>query len=192
MARKESKVVDLKGRRQETREQVLERLFREHGAALRRFLRGRTGSDDDLEDVVQEVFLRLAKMDDLDERMGVGRGNSRAFIFTAANHLVVDLERRKAVRWQYKARFRDEASEQVQNVTPDRILSADRDLHMVKDVIMKLRPNCRQAFVLNRFENLSYPQVADRMGISVKHVEKLMSSALVKLRDAARRARETG
>lgn len=192
MTHEKNNVVDLKGRRQETKEQVLERLFHEHGAALRKFLRGRTGSDDDLEDVVQDVFLRLAKMDDLDERMKAGQGNSRAFIFTAANNLVVDLERRKAVRWKYKARHRDEASEQIQDVTPERMLSADRDLAMVKRVIMKLRPNCRRAFVLNRFENMSYPQVADTMGISVKQVEKLMSSALVKLRDAARRARETG
>ncbi|MNF12837.1 putative RNA polymerase sigma factor FecI [compost metagenome] len=39
----------------------------------------------------------------------------------------------------------------------------------------------REAFLLHRIENLSYPKIARRMGVSVKAVEKHISSAMVQL-----------
>ncbi len=168
----------------ESKQQVLERLFSEHGAALRSFLRGRLGLAGELDDIVQEVFLKLANIDNLCERMAAGRGNNRAFIFTVANNLVVDLERQKTVRRHYDESEKDNAGSVTLEVTPETILVAEQELDIVKRTIMLLTPNCRQVFVLNRFKHQSYQQIADQMGVSVKQIEKYMSTALVKIRDA--------
>ena len=50
------------------------------------------------------------------------------------------------------------------------------------DVIDRLPEKCRLVFILNRFEELSYKEVAERLGISVKTVENQMSKALRILR----------
>ncbi len=98
---KHSNVVELRGQPRETREQVLERLFNEHESHLRAFLKARMGSSDDLEDILQDVFIRVAKMENLQERLPVSGDSNRSFLFAVANNLVVDMERQRQVRRKY-------------------------------------------------------------------------------------------
>lgn len=53
----------------------------------------------------------------------------------------------------------------------------------LNEVIDGLPEKCRLVFVLNRFEDLSYKEVASKLGISVKTVENQMSKALRILRE---------
>jgi len=53
----------------------------------------------------------------------------------------------------------------------------------LNEVIDQLPEKCRLVFVLNRFEELSYKEVAQRLDISVKTVENQMSKALRILRE---------
>ncbi len=53
----------------------------------------------------------------------------------------------------------------------------------LNDVIDRLPEKCRLVFILNRFEELSYKEVAQRLDISVKTVENQMSKALRILRE---------
>jgi RNA polymerase sigma-70 factor (family 1) len=48
--------------------------------------------------------------------------------------------------------------------------------------IAELPEKCREIFVLNRYENLKYQEIADRLQISVKTVETQMSKALQHMR----------
>jgi len=52
----------------------------------------------------------------------------------------------------------------------------------IKDAISELPEKCREIFVLSRYENLKYQQIADKLEISVKTVETQMSKALQHLR----------
>jgi len=52
----------------------------------------------------------------------------------------------------------------------------------INKIIDSLPEKCRLVFVLNRFEQLSYKEVAERLDISVKTVENQMSKALKILR----------
>ena len=53
----------------------------------------------------------------------------------------------------------------------------------LNEVIDRLPEKCRLVFVLNRFEQLSYKEVAQKLDISVKTVENQMSKALRILRE---------
>lgn len=185
-------VVGMNGRQRETRKQVLERLFKEHEAAVCAFIRGRIGVAHEPEDIVQEVFLRLAGIDDLVDKMQQSRGSCRAYIFTMANNLVVDLERRNARLRNYETSQRESGEALVEHITPEVAIAAYRDLELVKRVIMDLRPSWRRAFVLSRFKFLSYPQIAERMGVTVKQVENFMTQALSRIRAAERAIKAEG
>ncbi|WIO74108.1 RNA polymerase sigma factor [Porticoccaceae bacterium LTM1] len=186
--RKKSNVIKLKGRRKETNEQVLERLFREHGRALRTFLTGRVRIEEDQEDVIQEIFARMARMDDLQQKLAVNRSDNRAFLFTSANNYVIDQERRKILEKRYQQEHLNQDDYLVVEASPEVIVESSQELALVKQAIGNLRPTWRRAFVLSRFEHLSYPQIAEKMDISVKTVEKYITNALVELRDVTAKA----
>ena len=53
----------------------------------------------------------------------------------------------------------------------------------ISSALDKLPERCKQVFMLNRFEDLKYKEVAEKLGISVKTVEVQMSKALKILRE---------
>ncbi len=53
----------------------------------------------------------------------------------------------------------------------------------VKESIDGLPDSCRQVFILSRFEEKKYKEIAEELGISIKTVEGQMSRALKILRE---------
>ena len=181
----ERKLAALTEVKPETRQQALDRLYDEHAGALRRFIAVRVAGNLDVEDLVQEVYARLARMDGVPEKLPPGRRSTRAFLLTVANRLVIDRERHRGVRREHDERLRllqdpDDAG----SPSPESIVLARDDLASVAAAIEALKPQWRRAFVLNRFNNMSYSEVAKTMEISPKTVEKYISKALVHLRSA--------
>ncbi len=59
----------------------------------------------------------------------------------------------------------------------------EQELHKaIQSAIDELPEKCREVFLLNRYENLKYQQIADKLSISVKTVEAQMSKALQHMR----------
>lgn len=169
----------------ETRQQALDRLYEEHAGALRRFITVRVAGNLDVEDLVQEVYARLARMDAVPEKLPPGRRSTRAFLLTVANRLVIDRERHRGVRREHDERLRLlQDQDDAGSPSPERIVLARDDLDAVASAVEELKPQWRRAFVLNRFNNMSYSEVAKSMGVSHKTVEKYISKALLHLRAA--------
>jgi len=61
-------------------------------------------------------------------------------------------------------------------------IAQQQALERVRACILKLPPRCRQVYLLNRMEGMSYPQIAAHCAISVKAVEKHIGKALQHLR----------
>jgi len=61
-------------------------------------------------------------------------------------------------------------------------LVADELKIKIDEAISELPEKCREIFVLNRYENLKYQEIADKLQISVKTVETQMSKALQHMR----------
>jgi RNA polymerase sigma factor (sigma-70 family) len=64
---------------------------------------------------------------------------------------------------------------------PDRIAQDREELQAVAKALEALPPRCRTAFELHRFGNLSYAEIANRMGISSSMVEKHIAQAILRL-----------
>ncbi len=68
------------------------------------------------------------------------------------------------------------------------VLQAAQDLDLLYRTIEQLPPKCRRVFLLSRFHDMSYPEIARHCGISVKMVEKHIGNALAVCAERLERA----
>jgi RNA polymerase sigma factor (sigma-70 family) len=111
-------------------------------------------------------------------------GDPVRYVLRIARNLFIDRRRkgrRDAQLFEYSA---DAALAADDRPGPERVLAGKESLAGVLAAIEKLPPRCREAFVLHRFENLSYPLIAHRMGISISAVEKHIAEAMARLKRA--------
>jgi RNA polymerase sigma-70 factor (ECF subfamily) len=149
--------------------------------ALVRFLTARTGSSNEAEDIVQDVYFKLQSIDTADIQ------NPTAFLYKLASNLFIDRlrsARRREARDDAYATSNTEASGGdlvAQTPTPEQITESRQRLQQLMVTVESLPPQCQRVFVLHKLEGLSYTEVAAKLGISKSGVEKHMMSALRRL-----------
>ena len=185
-------VIDLASRERPGRRQLTEQLFTQHAPAVRLFLRGRSVPQDQVEDVVQELFARLLSVKRLEERMTDASGSVRSFLLTSANNLIVDGQRKRQVRNAYAKAQREVEGENMDECTPERIVAAQLELKAMRAVILDLPLNWRVALVLQRFRNMSYEEIALHMGVSVRQVERYLRRAARRINKARQQSQGAG
>ncbi|WIO75068.1 sigma-70 family RNA polymerase sigma factor [Porticoccaceae bacterium LTM1] len=191
LSKSRTNVVEFPSRSSETRKKLLDRLYDDHGNALRSFVGLRMGGHVDADDVVQDVFTKLAQMDNLKGVLPSEYKSERAYIFQMASNHIINLYRYRSVRRRYSdPEAVEEVCDSVEERSPERIVLAQHELEAVRKAIQKLPESCRQAFLLCRFKQNTYPEVAQQMGVSVKQVEKYMQKSLIVIRRVAKRLRE--
>jgi RNA polymerase sigma factor (sigma-70 family) len=138
-----------------------------HEAAVRAWLKRWTGRDQDIDDVIQEAYCRLAAMDDVTHV-----GNGRAYLFQTTRNIVLEQVRRsKIVRID---NVTDMGSLNIVDEVPpmDRIVAGVRELKRVEQLIERLPLKCRRVFILRRIHGVSQREIARTLGISQAAVEK--------------------
>lgn len=151
-------------------------LFRYYYSGLVVFAMRYVQSQADAEEIVQDVFLKLWS-----EREKIQIHTSvRDFLFQSVKNKCLDRLKHKKV----KEKFTDFRKQQEKDYTSYDIFVEQELRELIKQTMEKLPEQCRKVFVLNRIQNLKYKDVATKLGISVKTVEKQMSKALKVFREA--------
>lgn len=156
----------------------VERIHCEFGGALKRYLLRNLSTEADAEDMLHEVYLRLARCES-----PLYVHNPKAFVFTTATNLLRDHSRRLATRLERASLSCSDFDLPARTGDPGSALEYQEELARVAVAIGELKPACREAFLMNRFDDLTYVAIAERMGISVSMVEKHVSAALRALRE---------
>lgn len=157
-------------------EQHIETLARTYTPALKRFFERRILEHADVDDLVQEVFLRLTKRGSLSDV-----GNLEGYLFqTAANILRDRLRQRLSRRATDHGPLDDELPE-AGAFSPERVAMGREAMTRFAAALRDLPPRARTVFALCRLESLSHAEVAARLGISHSSVEKHMVNAMKKL-----------
>ena len=141
-----------------------------HQTALRNRLRSLTRKSGDLDDIVAEV---LAKAYANPRWMEVVQG--RAYLFTIARNLVIDLARREKV---VSFETITEIDLLQSSVDLDAQLCARDQLRRMHAILNGLPPQCRKVFIARRIHEKSLNEIAEEMNLSVSTVEKHLSKAI--------------
>ena len=144
---------------------------------LKQLLRRRGQSAEDAEDLVQEAFLRLHTF--LNEGHEVQR--PAAFLARTALNLAVDASRRagREHRDQFEPQSIEDLSLVDLNPSPEEIFSAEKRLIQIRQVLdTKVSVRTREVFFLHRLEGFTHDEIAARMNMSVRTVEKHIARAV--------------
>lgn len=152
--------------------QFVARLFELYGQDLFRFLRNRLKGPD-IEDVVQETYVHL-----LQNTRTEAVQNPRAFLFKTASNLIVDRARYREVRARYAAPHVDAGAEPSPTPGPEEILHSTAQFEHLREALNELPPLCRHAFLLNWIDGLSSAEIAVRLKVSKRTVERYMAKAI--------------
>jgi len=151
---------------------LLDKLFRKHNRELLAFA-ARQASPHSAEDIAQEAFLRLMNHPDL-----AAIDNPRAYLFKTAANLSRNLYDYDQVRQRYHSEQPVDA-ESLPSSAPslDTAIAAQQQLERFLAVLGQLPEVCQHAFVLNKFDGLSYAEVAEALGISAKSAQRYVLKA---------------
>ena len=128
-----------------------------------------------IEDVIQEVFLKLWENKDCIEITYI-----KTYLFRAAKNRVLNYLRDEENRHQLVENW---FNQQLEERKYKDCFDIDALTKVVNRAIEQLPERCREIFSLSRKEGLSYRQIAERLGISVKTVETQISIALKRIRE---------
>lgn len=158
-------------------ERSFEALFRGSYAALCSFAHGYVHSREDAEEIVQSVFLKVwSKRDQLEAATSI-----RAYLFASVRNEALNRSARARLeqRW-YEQAATDDLDP---NPTADAALQSSEVTARVRAAIDALPPGAKRVLTLRWEQQLSYAEIAEALGISIKGVENQLSRARQLLRN---------
>jgi RNA polymerase sigma-70 factor (ECF subfamily) len=154
-------------------------VYLERRAELERFFALRLRSPAAAEDLVQEIFVRLASADAPKEIQ-----NPAAYLYRLGSNLMLDRLRgerragRREAAWMDVQTSRVNGEEVSGEPSAETTVAARQRLDLVRKALGDLSPQTQRVFRMHKFEGMSHPQVAEVLGISRSAVEKHMMAAL--------------
>lgn len=155
---------------------------------LKRFFLLRVRSEPEAEDLLQDLYIKVA---------GVAAGeevrNPAAFLYHLSGNLMLDRMRQQRRSGARDAAYRTATTETAgaEDVadlpSAEAIVASKQQLAMLLERLASLPERTQMVFRLHRFDGLGHVEIADRLGMSRRAVEKRMSSAIRHLAAGQRR-----
>lgn len=157
----------------------------DYGKRLFGFVRGKVQSEEDAEDIMQDVWYQLSNLTNIDDLE-----SASGWLFQVARNKITDLYRRKKPDPLDDYGYEDEEGEfQFKEIL---LLddSNDPDLALFKDLFWKellaaldeLPENQKQVFVWNELDDLTLQEIADQTGENLKTIISRKGYAVKHLR----------
>ena len=149
-------------------------LFDQYFKQVKNFTYYKLGDVDAAEDIAQECFVKV-----WENREKVKPESAKSYLYTIANNLTINqLKRQKVI-----LKFLSRRSKLEHNENPQFGMELEEFSQHLQDAVTSLSEKQRIVFLMNRIDSLTHAEIANRLGISVKAVEKRMTGALMSLRE---------
>jgi RNA polymerase sigma-70 factor, ECF subfamily len=161
---------------------AFEELIERHQSLVAGTVARMLGSNSDVEDIAQQVFIRVWKS----ARRYVPRAKFTTWLLKITRNLVFNELRRSKrhalVPLQSEPGAEEFPLKDEKNLPPDASLLEVELQQAIEDAIMQLPESQRMALVLRRYEQLSYEQIAEILDLSVPAVKSVLFRARTELR----------
>lgn len=152
---------------------------------MRRVLSRRGQKREDIEDLMQDAFVRLLEYCE----EGAQVREPEAVLVRTVQRLSMN-----HTRDEHRDRYLPEPVEELTVIdpepAPDEVLAADQYLEQIKSTLDSLGRKTREVFLLHRLHGFSYAQIAKQTDMSVSTVEKHIARAMTALVEERRRQLE--
>ena len=161
---------------------AFEELIEKHQSLVAGTVARMLGSNSDVEDITQQVFIRVWKS----ARRYVPRAKFTTWLLKITRNLVFN-ELRRSKRHALVPLQTDPGGEEFplkdeKNPAPDASLLETELQQVIEDAIMQLPESQRMALILRRYEQLSYEEIAEILDLSVPAVKSVLFRARTELR----------
>lgn len=147
-------------------------------ATLMQFLRRSGRSKSDIDDLVQDVYVRVCEA--ASQQIP---DPAKPFVFTVARNLLIDRLRREHVVPIETVEDLDALNIAIDAPGPDQTLIAREELRRVQAALDQLPRRAREAVILRKVEGLSWREIGQRMGIAERTVNRHLTDAMHALAD---------
>jgi RNA polymerase sigma factor (sigma-70 family) len=144
-----------------------------HEPSLVRYLTRVWPNRDEVPDLRQEIYVRVFE--------GARRARPeqpKAFLFTTARHLMIDRLRRNRIIFIGTRGDLDELNVLVDELSPEHRMTGIQELQQLAHAFDRLPPQCRAVMWLRKVEQLSQKEVAARLGVQEKAIEKQVARGM--------------
>lgn len=148
-------------------------LFEDYFEEIRRYLFFRSGDTVVSTDIAQETFMRI-----WEKQLDPEKGKEAALLYTIASNLLISHFRRERV----SRKAQTEMDMELRGGDHEHEIYYRELKALYRKILMRLPEKQRVVFMMSRMEHFSYREIAGRLGISIKTVEKRMNRALKQLR----------
>lgn len=151
-----------------------DQIFNQWYEPIRNFIYYKTGNVQMAEDIAQDTFLKIwEKKDD------VKITTIKAFLFTIAANILNNKMDHQKVTYKFVNTYQQPAAA----TSPDFDLEMKEFNKKLQTALTDLDDKKRTVFLMNRIDELTYKQIAENLGLTVKAIEKRMEKALAFLKD---------
>jgi RNA polymerase sigma-70 factor (ECF subfamily) len=147
---------------------------RNWNAGLTRFLRRRLPQPIDAEDLAQEVYARLLRIEKLELIE-----EPQAYLYRVAVNVAAEWRMRAA---QSKPHSADELDALVAATTPETALSEADFARQLDGALCGMTPMVRAVIYLKLRDGMSHEEIARHLGITTRMVRRLLTTAYTQLR----------
>jgi RNA polymerase sigma-70 factor (ECF subfamily) len=171
----------------ENREPLIDELDRRFRRPLVNYFEKRIRESYDIDDLVQEVFIRLSRRETLSDIEYL-----EAYVFETASNVMRDRIRRRIARHASDHRPIEECELPTDNFSPERVLQGRQLLDRALQALGELPDRTREVFVLRLYEGLKHEQIAASLKMSVEGVRFHLRRAKEHIAKALQQAHDTG
>ena len=157
-------------------EHIFQEVHKIHGTALRNFLFYKSGDLEKARDFAQDAFMKL-----WNNCGKVPFEKAKSYLFTIANRLFLDeVAHQKVV---LKFQYRQDLTESRLENNPEYLYREEEFRSQLEAAVSSLPEKQRTVFLMSRIDKLPNREIAEALDLSVKTVEKHITSSLKTLRE---------
>ena len=171
----------------ETKQAFVSALEKSHGVKLRRYLAARMrNAAADVPDLVQEVFLRLLRLDNHEAIR-----NSQAYLYTVASHVLHQHALRQSSADAPIETLDLAAEAELSHTDPAAQLEIEQQFEALGRGLKEISPRAYATLMLHRCDGLALQEISEKLGVSYSMTKKDLAKALRYIEANLEESRET-